>query len=70
MTEGERRFSQRHAGSYRLAVVYAIDTKSGSFRTFWHEGPITEQMFALSPVQWVCEVRHVKVIPGARADSD
>lgn len=57
MTEGERRFSQRHAGSYCLAVVYAIDTKTGAFRTFWHEGPITEHLFALSPVQWVCEVR-------------
>jgi hypothetical protein len=57
MTEGELRFSQRHADRYRLIVIYKICLDSLTYEIFWHEGSVAaEAGFRLSPLQWVCEV--------------
>lgn len=68
LTEGERRFSQRHASAYCLIVVYAIEAPKGAYQLFWHEGPISDVEFLISPVQWACEVRQVQTSPEAPAD--
>ena len=57
ITEGELRFSHRHANQFCLIVVYSISLEAGTFKVFWHEGPVSlDAGFHLSPVQWACEV--------------
>ncbi len=65
MTEGELQFSRRHAGRFRLIVVYRIRLEAESYELFWHEGPVAiESGFRLNPVQWACEV--VRKAPPSR----
>lgn len=57
VTEGELRFSRRHASQCRLIVVYAIDLTRGAYELFWHEGALSAGRFTLRPTQWACEAR-------------
>jgi Protein NO VEIN, C-terminal len=59
MTEGEIQFSHRHSASFRLLVVYAIDLRAQTYMVYRHDGAISEDTFALKPLQWACEVRTV-----------
>jgi hypothetical protein len=56
ITEGELRFSRRHAGQFSLIVVYAIRLDSAAYKIFWHDGSVSvDEGFHLNPVQWACE---------------
>jgi hypothetical protein len=57
MSEGERLFSQREAALYTLLVIHAIDLEQPKHLLFRHDGAVNDQVFGLTPSQWICEAR-------------
>jgi hypothetical protein len=53
MSEGERRFSEAHAGSYSLWVVYSIDMRARRGTLVKREGSVGEMSADLVPTQWM-----------------
>lgn len=52
ITEGERYFSEVHAGRYTLMVIFSIDLAAHSYRVSEWNGPVSAELFNLSPLQW------------------
>ena len=52
MSEGERLFSHRHADSYSLLIVYALDLTSRTGSVMLRDGAVAGDDLQLRPVTW------------------
>lgn len=52
MSEGERRFSHRYAGSYTLLLVYGIDTQTRTGKVMMRAGAVEGADLVMQAVQW------------------
>lgn len=57
ITEAERAFSVEKANRYMLLVIYAINLISEEYKITIHQGALTVQTVALSPIQWKCSLK-------------